>query len=61
MADRAQRVRGAAEEATGKAKSKTGRVTRNRSQQVSGAAKAAKGKAKRVVGTTRSRAKKATR
>jgi hypothetical protein len=38
MPDRAQRAKGAAEEAKGKAKKETGRVTRNRSQEAAGGA-----------------------
>ena len=61
MPDRAQRAKGAAEEAKGKVKKETGRATRNRSQEAEGTAETAKGAVKRTVGKARSGAKKATR
>lgn len=61
MADRAQRAKGAGEEAKGKVKKETGRVTRNRSQEAAGAAETAKGAVKRAAGKARSKAKKHTR
>jgi uncharacterized protein YjbJ (UPF0337 family) len=61
MGDRKQRAKGAAEQAKGQVKKKTGRVTRNRSQEAAGAAESAKGKVKRAAGKVRSEAKKATR
>jgi uncharacterized protein YjbJ (UPF0337 family) len=61
MGDREQRGKGAAEEAKGRVKKETGRVTQNRSQEGAGAAETAKGKTKRAAGKARSAAKKATR
>lgn len=61
MADRLQRVKGASEEAAGKAKREAGDLSDRPTTTARGAGKQANGKVKKAVGKARSAAKKATR
>lgn len=61
MADRTQRLKGKANEATGKAKADVGYTTGSGKTEAKGVAKAAKGKAQQAVGKARSTVKKKTR
>jgi uncharacterized protein YjbJ (UPF0337 family) len=61
MGDRAQRVKGRAEELGGRLKAITGYNTRSGSTEIKGEAKAAKGKGRRLLGNASSAWKKHSR
>jgi uncharacterized protein YjbJ (UPF0337 family) len=61
MADRAQRVKGKANELAGRAKANVGYSTGSGKTEAKGVGKAVKGKAQQAAGKTRSVVKKKTR
>jgi uncharacterized protein YjbJ (UPF0337 family) len=61
MGDRKQRLKGAANEAAGKAKATAGYQTYSGKTEAKGTAQALKGKAQKAAGKARSAAKKKTR
>jgi uncharacterized protein YjbJ (UPF0337 family) len=61
MGDRAQRLRGKANEAAGKTQAAVGYQTRSGKTEAKGAGRTLKGKAQQTIGKVRSTAKKKTR